>query len=64
MGYDLDELLCELHSQPAGTHELVSDVGRLIGDVVREPVRCRIRRRSVGGPNVLRELIGSSGARP
>jgi len=57
MGYDVDRILQELDSQPLSTALLVPDLRRLINDVAKEPWRAHIRRKSVGGPNVLRELL-------
>jgi hypothetical protein len=57
MGYDGEQIIRELNSQPTSTNCLISDFGRLAGDLVREPVRIQMRRRGIGGPNVLRELI-------
>lgn len=57
MGYDGDQLIRELDSRPTSATDLVSDAGRLIGDLLKEPVRARIRRQGIGGPNVLRELL-------
>lgn len=57
MGYDGDQLMQELDSQPTSTRCLASDIGRLITGVAREPVRVQIRRRGIGGPNVFRELL-------
>jgi hypothetical protein len=57
MGYDGDEILRELNEQPTTTSSLVPDLGRLIADVAKEPVRVRMRRQGLGGPNVIRELL-------
>ncbi len=57
MGYDGNRLLQELNDQPRATASLIPDLGRLIGDVAREPWRVQVRRKGVGGPNVLRELL-------
>jgi hypothetical protein len=59
MGYDSTQLLRELDAQPASTKALLPDLGRLIEDVARELVRVRTRNRKIGGPNVIRELIGA-----
>lgn len=61
MGYDKRALLRDLKALPASADSLIPDLGRLIGDVVREPVRRRIRRRTAGGPSALRELIHAGG---
>jgi hypothetical protein len=57
IGYDGDQLIRELNSQPTSTAALASDAGRLIGDLLKEPVRAHIRRQGIGGPNVIRELL-------
>jgi hypothetical protein len=59
MGYDLDQILGELDREAPSMASIVPDLGRLIGDVAKEPWRVRMRRRGVGGPNMLRELLGS-----
>jgi hypothetical protein len=59
MGYDLDELLEDLERLPTTTAALGPDLAQLANDVVREPWRLRMRRRGVGGPNALRELLRS-----
>jgi hypothetical protein len=57
MGYDAAQILAELDSQPSGNDCLIGDLGRLVGDLAREPVRVQMRRRGMAGPNVLRELL-------
>lgn len=57
MGYDGQQLLRELDSQPTSMSHLLPDLGRLVDDVAREPIRVQKRRRGIGGPNVIRELI-------
>jgi Sulfotransferase family len=57
MGYDGGRIIQELNSQPTSINCLVPDLGRLVSDVAKEPIRIRIRRRGIGGPNVLRELL-------
>jgi hypothetical protein len=57
MGYDGEALLDQLDARPLGTSLLLEDLRSLIGDVAREPVRVRMRRRGIGGPNVIRELL-------
>lgn len=59
MGYDAEQLTRELNAQPTSFSDLVPDLGRLIGDLAKEPVRMQARRRGIGGPNVLRELLRS-----
>jgi hypothetical protein len=58
MGYDRQQLLQELTDQPISTAALLPDAGRLLRDIVREPLRVQARRRGgIAGPNVLRELL-------
>jgi Sulfotransferase family len=57
MGYDADELVEQLDSQPLSTSLLLGDLRSLVGDIAREPVRVRMRRRGIGGPNPIRELL-------
>jgi hypothetical protein len=57
MGYDQEQIMRELSSQPVSASCLIPDLGRLIGDMAKEPVRVQVRRRGIGGPNVLRELL-------
>ncbi|HEY2283732.1 MAG TPA: sulfotransferase [Solirubrobacteraceae bacterium] len=57
MGYDGKRLAAELSREPPATATLLPDLGRLLNDVAREPWRVQIRRRGVGGPNVLRTLL-------
>jgi len=59
MGYSGDRLRADLDSLPVGRRALLSDVGRMARDVAREPVRVRIRRHGVAGPNVIRQLLAS-----
>jgi hypothetical protein len=57
IGYDGGEIMHELDSQPTTIASLAADLGRLVVDVAKEPVRVRIRRDGIGGPNVIRELL-------
>jgi hypothetical protein len=57
MGYDQERIIRELDAQPLSADCLIPDLGRLIADVAKEPARVRVRRRGIGGPNVLRELL-------
>ena len=57
MGYDGDQLIRELDSQPPATASLIPDLGRMLNDLAREPWRVQMRRRGVGGPNVVRKLL-------
>ncbi|HEX5192365.1 MAG TPA: sulfotransferase [Solirubrobacteraceae bacterium] len=56
MGYSLPELLAELDEQPFSTDRLPSDIVRGTVDVLKEPVRVRIRRMGLTGPSPVREL--------
>jgi Sulfotransferase family len=57
MGYDLNCLIGELDALPASTDSLVGDLGRLIADASKEPIRVRARIRQTGAPNVIRDLL-------
>lgn len=57
MGYELEQLVAELDSQPLDLGCLIPDLGRLAADIAKEPVRAQLRRRGLGGPSVLRELL-------
>jgi hypothetical protein len=57
MGYDGNQLIRELDSQPAATVSLIPDMRRMLNDLAREPWRVQMRRRGVGGPNVVRKLL-------
>jgi Sulfotransferase family len=59
MGYDHDHLVRELDSQPTSARSLIPDLGRLAQDLLKEPIRVRTRRRWIGGPNVIRELLNA-----
>jgi hypothetical protein len=59
IGYDIDQLMRELDAQPRDLSGVIPDLGRLIVDVSREPVRVRMRSRGMGGPNPLRALLKS-----
>jgi hypothetical protein len=59
MGYEADELIDELTEQATTMSSLVPDLGRLLLDVAKEPVRVRIRRDGIGGPSVIRELVNA-----
>ena len=56
MGYDRAEIVKELDSQPTSVACLLPDLGRLLADLAKEPVRRQARRNGLGGPNVLLEL--------
>ncbi len=57
MGYDIERLLRELDSRPTSMDNLIPDIGRLIKDVAREPIRVRTRGARIGEPRVVRELL-------
>ncbi len=57
MGYDSRQLLRELDALPTTAASLAPDLRQLALDVLKEPVRVRIRRHGVAGPNVIRELL-------
>lgn len=59
MGYDGEQIIRELNSQPTSLNCLIPDLGRLVRDIVKEPIHIQGRRRGIGGPNVLRELLKS-----
>ena len=59
MGYDHDQLQSELRAQPTTLDALLPDVGRMVKDVAKEPLRVRTRNRRVGAPNVIRALLGA-----
>jgi len=57
MGYDREQIMRELSSQPTSVNELIPDLGRLIKDVAKEPILVRTRGARIGAPNVIRELL-------
>lgn len=57
IGYDGVQINRELDAQRTTISSLAPDLGRLLIDVAKEPVRVRVRRRGIGGPNVIRELL-------
>jgi Sulfotransferase family len=57
MGYDKERLLRELRAQPHTSASLFRDARRLAADLAKEPIRVRVRRGGIGGPNVIRELL-------
>lgn len=59
MGYELTALEAELDSLPATRSKLLGDLGRLVQDAAKEPVRVRTRGRRVGTPNVIRGLLAA-----
>jgi hypothetical protein len=57
MGYSTPELIRALDAQTPSATLLGSDLGRLALDLLKEPVRARVRRGGIGGPNAIRELL-------
>ncbi len=57
MGYDREQMVRELDSQPGNLDSILSDSRQLLSGLAKEPIRVRTRGRTVGGPNVIRELI-------
>jgi hypothetical protein len=57
MGYDHAQLVRDVEAQPLSTDALLPDAGRLVLDVAKEIVRVRTRSPTLGGPNVIRELM-------
>ncbi len=60
MGYSGSTLARSLDAQPPHLTSLSSDLGRLAVDLLKEPVRARVRRGGIGGPNSIRELLKAS----
>ncbi len=63
MGYDGEVLRKELDELPVNADGLLGDAGRMLRDLAREPVRVRIRRHGLAGPNVIRQLSRKRAAR-
>lgn len=59
MGYDHEQILRELNSVPMSMNSLVPDLGRLIKDLVKEPIRARTRDRALGRASVMRALLNA-----
>lgn len=57
MGYSASELTHTLNAQPTRGTSLAPDLRRLILDLLMEPVRIQVRRRGIGGPNPIREIL-------
>ncbi len=57
MGYDQERMLAELDELPLDFASVLGDARRAIADVAKEPIRVRTRRRRIGEPNVIRELL-------
>ncbi|HWX46070.1 MAG TPA: sulfotransferase [Solirubrobacteraceae bacterium] len=60
MGYDGEQLIRELSSGGPAMRSLVSDLGWLVSDIAREPLRVGMRRYGIGGPSVIGELLKAS----
>jgi Sulfotransferase family len=57
IGYDGQAIMRELDALPRTMSSFVPDLGRLIKDVAKEPIRVRTRSKRIGAPNVIRELL-------
>lgn len=57
IGYDLEAIVAELNSQPAGLDAFPADLWRAAKDVAKEPIRVRTRSRRLGTPSVIRRLL-------
>ncbi|HEX4838411.1 MAG TPA: sulfotransferase [Solirubrobacteraceae bacterium] len=57
MGYDHRALVAALDAEPTSMSSMTSDIGRLVKDVAKEPIRIRVRGAALDGPNVIRELL-------
>ncbi len=57
MGYDHEQLRHDLDSQPVAVRSLLPDLRRMAEDVTKELIRVRTRSPTMGGPNVIRELL-------
>jgi Sulfotransferase family len=57
IGYSANDLMRALDAQPARGTLLLSDLGRLSTDLLMEPARAYVRRKGVGGPSSIRELL-------
>jgi hypothetical protein len=60
MGYDRDRLLLELEEQPISAESLLGDVGRLLKDVAKEPIRVRMRSYRGGNVHAIRKLLAAT----
>ena len=56
MGFDSRDLARDLGSQPTSFRSLIPDARILAGDLVKEPVRARVRRNGIGGASAIAEL--------
>jgi hypothetical protein len=57
MGYDLDQIVGELDSQPPSLDSFGLDLWQVAKDVAKEPIRVRTRSRRLGAPGVIRQLL-------
>jgi Sulfotransferase family len=62
MGFDARQLARELDARPFTVDSLMADAKILAGDVLKEPVRVRMRRNGLGGASAIGELL-RAGAR-
>jgi Sulfotransferase family len=62
MGYDGEQLTGELGSGPSGITSLIPDLGWLISDIAREPLRIGMRHYGIGGPSVVGQLFKAPAA--
>ncbi len=63
MGYDQEQLIRQLRSQPITGASLASDLKALLADVLKEPVRARANRDGVAGINAIVALLCPARAR-
>lgn len=59
MGYDREQIIAELDAQPMSIESLAPDLLQVVKDIAKEPIRARTRKRKIGGPNVIRELLSN-----
>jgi hypothetical protein len=57
MGYNREALVAALDAEPMSLHSFTSDIGRMVKDVAKEPIRIRVRGGALEGPRVIRELL-------
>lgn len=57
MGFDARQLIHELDSRPFTVKSLIADLRILTGDIIKEPIRVRIRRAGPGGSSAIGELF-------
>jgi len=59
MGYDRGMMERELNALPTRFDSLLPDLGQLVLDVAKEPIRARTHGRRVGNPSAIRALLGA-----